>query len=190
MEDLRDRIDAETRTYPATQVVGGNLRVLRRQHGLSLERLSDRLAEAGHPITLQVLSKIERGVRGLDVEELLLFARVFDVAPATLLVDSRAAADELLSALFEQLEQTLVARDNANIHAEYLRDEIRRHAAGLVPDVDALLAGAGLQPIDEIETIPQGPEPPDDELEERRPQPPESSTRVRVEGDDQAELGA
>lgn len=71
---------------PSAATVAANVLRLRRARGLSTYALSDRLGEAGRPIAPSALSKVERGVRQVTVDELMTFAAVLDVSPSALLL--------------------------------------------------------------------------------------------------------
>lgn len=75
---------------PTGTRVAANLRQLRRQRGLDLADVVDRLAQAGWPIGLNTLSKIERGQRRVDVDDLTALALALDVTPNRLLLGATA----------------------------------------------------------------------------------------------------
>lgn len=77
--------------------VGPNVRRLRTQQGLSLEQLSSRLAEVGTPMALNTLSKLERGVRGVDLDEVAALARALSVPPVVVIFP--LGAEELVEVL-------------------------------------------------------------------------------------------
>jgi transcriptional regulator with XRE-family HTH domain len=66
--------------------VAANLRRLRDERGLSTTQLSRLLAEVGRPIQATGITKIEKGLRKVDVDDLFALAYVLDVAPVHLLV--------------------------------------------------------------------------------------------------------
>src|SRR6266545_1902903 len=72
------------------QVVMRRVRHLRERRGLSQQRLADRLAELGVPIERSQLARLERGERGVGVDELMALAFALDTAPAYLLLDLEA----------------------------------------------------------------------------------------------------
>lgn len=47
--------------------------------------LSRKLAEVGRPLSLDVVTKIEAATRPVDADDLVAFAKVFDVSPVKLL---------------------------------------------------------------------------------------------------------
>jgi len=67
------------------QAVARNLRRLRTQQELSLQDLSDRLAQVGRPILATGLSKIEQGTRRVDVDDLVALAASLVTDPNNLL---------------------------------------------------------------------------------------------------------
>jgi transcriptional regulator with XRE-family HTH domain len=89
---------------------------LRQERGWSLERLAKEISDAGNPMTLNMISKIERGQRRIDVDELDAFAAAFEVPINRMLAP--------LSALTE------VERDDLERKSQTLSDasEVMRHA--------------------------------------------------------------
>jgi transcriptional regulator with XRE-family HTH domain len=76
--------------------VAANLRRIRRDHELTTAMLSRRLSEIGHPIADTGITKIEKGQRRVDVDDLVALAVALGVTPNTLLlpeVDVPAAWD-------------------------------------------------------------------------------------------------
>jgi len=71
---------------PIAATVATNVRDLRRARGLSLDELSKRLDLVGRPIALNVLSKIERQRRAVDVDDLVALALALGVTPNRLLL--------------------------------------------------------------------------------------------------------
>jgi transcriptional regulator with XRE-family HTH domain len=80
---------------PTAERVARAVRALRHRLGLDLANVSNRLAEVGWPIALAQLSKLERGERRVDVDDLTALALVLDVTPARLLLDAEADAEPL-----------------------------------------------------------------------------------------------
>lgn len=70
---------------PLTRLVGENLAHWRKQRGLSLAELSARMDDVGLPLNLNGLNKIERGNRGVDLDELVALARALGVPPLQLI---------------------------------------------------------------------------------------------------------
>lgn len=71
---------------PTADRVAANIRQLRRDRALDLSDLSARLTRLGHPMGLNTLSKIERGRRRVDVDDLVALALALDVTPNRLLL--------------------------------------------------------------------------------------------------------
>lgn len=69
----------------ASTTVAATVRALRRQRGLTLADLADRLTRLNHPITLNTLSKLETGARRITVDDLVALAAALDVTPHDLL---------------------------------------------------------------------------------------------------------
>jgi len=75
----------DKRQTPAANVAA-NVRRLRAEKGLSLEQLAMRVTEAGHPMSLKTLSKLERGDRKVDVDDLAHLAAALDETIELLMV--------------------------------------------------------------------------------------------------------
>lgn len=73
------------RLGPLTRNVAANLRVLRKQRGMSLAEVSEQLEQLGAPLSLNAVSKIELGNRGVDLDEVTALARALRVPPLLLI---------------------------------------------------------------------------------------------------------
>lgn len=80
---------------PTAQRVARNVNALRRALGWDLKDLSAQLAELGQPVSLGQLSKLERGDRRVDVDDLVALAVALDVAPSRLLLTAEAGEEEV-----------------------------------------------------------------------------------------------
>jgi len=67
--------------------VAANLRQTRADIGVSVRALSERLKELGQPILPSGVTKIEQGMRRVDVDELVAIALALRVSPTTLLIE-------------------------------------------------------------------------------------------------------
>ncbi|MFE8013644.1 helix-turn-helix domain-containing protein [Streptomyces antibioticus] len=70
---------------PAAAQVARNIQRVRKARQLKQSDVSERLAAAGRPTLPTVVSKIERGERRIDVDDLVAFGRALDVPPVLLL---------------------------------------------------------------------------------------------------------
>ena len=68
------------------RIAGENLARLRKARRYSVRELAARLTEAGRRSTGSGISKIERGERRMDVDDLVALAAVLDVSPSALLL--------------------------------------------------------------------------------------------------------
>lgn len=71
---------------PTSAAVAANTRRVRERRGLSTYQLSRALQEVGRPITPSAISKLERGERRVDVDDLMALAVVLGVSPSALLL--------------------------------------------------------------------------------------------------------
>jgi hypothetical protein len=81
--DERDRVT----TRQVERIVAVQARRLRR--GFTLGELEEKLRELGRPIPLPALSKIEKGQRRVDVDDLVALALALGVSPNLLLPSLR-----------------------------------------------------------------------------------------------------
>jgi transcriptional regulator with XRE-family HTH domain len=92
--------------FLSNKEIGARLRAIRDQRGISQGKLA-RLART-HP---QSISQIERGVRGLTIQQLIKFARVLEVATDELVGDKKPHAvtplngDRRLLRRFQRVQQ-------------------------------------------------------------------------------------
>ena len=72
-----------------------NIERLRTELGISQRQLAVRLTELGRPVPGTALSKIERGERRVDVDDLVAIALALGVSPSTLLLPNVADDTEI-----------------------------------------------------------------------------------------------
>lgn len=75
----------EHRVSPLTTAVGANIRRRRLGLNLTLDQVSGVLERLGHPVTTPALSRLERGERRIDLEDLTTLAKVLGVDVVELL---------------------------------------------------------------------------------------------------------
>jgi transcriptional regulator with XRE-family HTH domain len=71
---------------PTSARVAANVRRIRRDRELTTAALSQRLAELGHPIADTGITKIEKGQRRVDVDDLVALAAALGTTPTRLLL--------------------------------------------------------------------------------------------------------
>lgn len=71
---------------PTGLMVASNLARIREGQGISTTQLAARLKEAGRPIAATSITKIEKGTRRVDADDLVALAVVLGVTPLTLLL--------------------------------------------------------------------------------------------------------
>lgn len=74
------------------ETVRANISRLRRDRGLTLRDLADRMAETGRPLAHNSISEIERGARRVDVDDLVALALALEVSPLAILLPVEDAA--------------------------------------------------------------------------------------------------
>jgi transcriptional regulator with XRE-family HTH domain len=80
---------------PAGERIAGRVRKLRLASGLTYKELSGRLEKLGRPIPVLGLSRLEKGERRVDADDLIALALALDVTPNRLMlpdVDARTSA--------------------------------------------------------------------------------------------------
>ncbi len=90
---------------PTSKRVAENVLKWRKARQMQQKELSAALARLGRPMLPTVISKIERGDRRVDVDDLVSLAAALDVSPSALLFPTTGDAGDALS-LTEDLEVT------------------------------------------------------------------------------------
>lgn len=93
----------------AGNAVSENIKSLRERRRMTFVELSARLDDAGRPIPVLGLRRIERGERRVDVDDLYAFAQVFKVSPLELVAPAQWAQLEKL--LYDLLARTAASGD-------------------------------------------------------------------------------
>jgi transcriptional regulator with XRE-family HTH domain len=70
---------------PTGEIVRANVARFRRQRGLTLREMADKMKQAGRPLAYNTISEIELGARRVDVDDLAALADVLEVLPTDLL---------------------------------------------------------------------------------------------------------
>jgi transcriptional regulator with XRE-family HTH domain len=79
------------------ETVRRNITRLREQQNLGYTELARRTAEAGRPIPVLGVRRIESGERRVDVDELAVLAVALDVSPITLLMPEADTRDDFVT---------------------------------------------------------------------------------------------
>ncbi|MFF5004102.1 helix-turn-helix domain-containing protein [Streptomyces phaeochromogenes] len=82
---------------PTSAQVARNIERVRKTRQLKQKDLSDRLGAVGRPMLPTVVSKVERGERRIDVDDLVAFALALNVSPLALLLPPLEAGDPYVS---------------------------------------------------------------------------------------------
>lgn len=72
-----------------------NVESLRRAQGLSQQQVADRMGELGRPVAMSAVSKIEKGQRRVDPDDLVALAIALNVNPSRLLLNDGNLDEEL-----------------------------------------------------------------------------------------------
>lgn len=81
---------------PTGKRVAQNLAEFRDRHRLSKADLSRKTGDQGRPVSLDVITKIEMGKRAIDVDDLIVFSRVFDLTPNRIMLTGAADEDSAI----------------------------------------------------------------------------------------------
>lgn len=82
-------------TGPTAERVAENLARIRAERRLSTRALSDALSQLGRPILANAITKIEKGTRRVDADDLVALALALDVSPNALLFPPVGDIDEI-----------------------------------------------------------------------------------------------
>jgi len=93
---LMGDISTET-TKRASEVFAQRLRETRARRGVSQTELAERMTEQGRPMSKAALLRIEKGQRGLSLDEAIAFAAILYAPPANLLSPEEGSLVELTS---------------------------------------------------------------------------------------------
>lgn len=80
---------------PTSARLANNVRELRKRRRLLQDDLAERMAELGRPILKSGLSKLEKGERRVDVDDLMALALALEVTPNRLLLTEEADDEEV-----------------------------------------------------------------------------------------------
>lgn len=80
---------------PTAERVATNVRTIRKQRGLDLAGLAERMSVLGQAISVTGLSKLENGDRRVHVEDLVALAVALDVSPNRLLLTAEADNEDI-----------------------------------------------------------------------------------------------
>jgi transcriptional regulator with XRE-family HTH domain len=83
-----------TELGPAGEAVRLNIRRLRDAQHLTTTQLAEKLGQAGRPLLPNGVTKVEKGTRRVDVDDLVAFATALGVAPGQLLASFECAVCE------------------------------------------------------------------------------------------------
>ncbi|GAA1028006.1 hypothetical protein GCM10009557_11450 [Virgisporangium ochraceum] len=86
METVTEDRTAKNPLGPTGRRAAERVRMLREQQKLQFKELSERLAALGRPIAALGLSRIEKGERRIDADDLVALALAFGVTPLALLL--------------------------------------------------------------------------------------------------------
>ena len=76
---------------PVGERVAARLKRIRQERGLTLSDLASKLDDLGRPILVSALSKIEKGQRRVDADDLIALALALDVSPNQMLLPPDAS---------------------------------------------------------------------------------------------------
>jgi transcriptional regulator with XRE-family HTH domain len=89
----------EIEVGPAGREMGATVAAIRKQRGMLLTQLSAAVASHGRPIPPNGISRIERGERRVDIDDLVALAESFGVTPAALLDGPPDPRDQVRAAI-------------------------------------------------------------------------------------------
>ncbi|MEV7387210.1 helix-turn-helix transcriptional regulator [Streptomyces sp. NPDC091215] len=132
-----DELPEDAGWGPTSRQVARNLKRLRKARGMSTTRLSAALRDdAGHAIPATGITRIEKGQRRVDTDDLVAFALVFNVSPLTLLLPATAS----------EAPAPLTDKRTVTSSTAWYWGVGRRPAVDWEPGAIADLAGPGVDP--------------------------------------------
>ena len=92
-------------SFPAGQIAATNLRHYRQRLGWTLEVMSQRLDEIGHPMKVAAISKTETGKRQVSADDLAAFAAAFGVSTTDMLTPPEVFEEREVLAVVETFDR-------------------------------------------------------------------------------------
>lgn len=105
---MRTMAKNEVPRGPISDYLVANVKRLRADRRWSLAELSERMTDVGWPMLVSVLSRLERGERRVDVDDLFGLSLAFEVTPITLLLPT-VPRGTLASAVTIELTNSVTA---------------------------------------------------------------------------------
>ncbi|MFE6521893.1 helix-turn-helix domain-containing protein [Streptomyces sp. NPDC057794] len=151
---------------PTGRTVAANVKRLRESRGLTLRALSAELKERGRPLSADALNKIEngdgneaRGIRRVDVDDLMALAVVLDVSPLALLLphDARGATDITAAGQVDGREAWTWGRSMNPLGYSRIEDEDERARAQMAFHLSSSPVGLTAKSRQRLEAADDGP---------------------------------
>lgn len=121
---------------PVSNVVAQNLLRVRKARRFTTQQLAVRLVELGQPIPASGITRIEKGDRRVDVDDLMALAVALNVAPTTLLLPPTAGSQSV----------RLASNYAVSGRTAWQWAEGERTASDWLPGADAPIAEPGADP--------------------------------------------
>ena len=137
----------ENEATRTTRAVGANVRRLRTEREMTLEQLAELVEARGVTMSLFTLSKTERGLRTVSVDELVALAAALEVPAAELLTDPRIVVEAALLGALVELQESFAANAAAAAAAAAASQRVADAFSGLAalvrdhPDLVEALRG-------------------------------------------------
>ncbi|WP_157166422.1 helix-turn-helix domain-containing protein [Streptomyces typhae] len=151
---------------PTGRTVAANVKRLRESRGLTLRALSAALRESGRPLSADALNKIEngdgnqdRGIRRVDVDDLMALAVVLEVSPVALLLphDARGTAEVTAAGQVDGREAWKWARSIEPLGYHRIEDEDEKARALMAFHLASSPVGITKQSQQRLEAAEDGP---------------------------------
>lgn len=110
------------------------MRRLREQRGLKQSELGQALTDLGRPMSIDVVSKLEKGSRPMDVDDLVAFAVALDATPNDLLLPPEDSDEQV-----ELTPVTRVSNRDAWHWARQVQDLTEASGTQTLPHLDAIV---------------------------------------------------
>lgn len=130
----------------ATERAAWHISRERKSRRWRLEDLAQRVTGHGVPMTLNTLSKVERGVRGISVEELEAIAAALGIEIEALLADPTRGRNATTNAGVAAVNEAVDAYERGELTLDEMNEAVekglKRVAADALRDIDDLAARA------------------------------------------------
>jgi transcriptional regulator with XRE-family HTH domain len=118
------------------RTVAKQVKRTRERNGLTVQQLSKRVKAVGRPILPSGITKIELGMRRVDVDDLVALAAALDAIPNDLLYEPRVAPPGISQEAYERLVGAVIHASDPNWYDRVTTDNVGLTDAALLEQQD------------------------------------------------------